>query len=211
MAVPGMYTARLTVEGKPYTAPFEVKYDPRFIGENDRSSAQDEIARADIAGIEEQVKLALKVRDDITSVSSAVERLRTVRKQLAERNELLKDNASASELLRASKELITKLDALEEKLHNPKAQVSYDILAMKGGAKLYSQLIWLYNLLLDSDGAPTQGVKEVYAEQTSELHKLAGELDNLFASDVVRLNSMAKGIDVPGVIVPPPGSGIKKP
>ena len=30
--------------------------------------------------------------------------------------------------------------ALEEKLHNPKAKVTYDILAQKGGAKLYSQL-----------------------------------------------------------------------
>src|SRR5262249_46425257 len=158
------------------------------------------LARADIAGIEAQIKLALKVRDDITRLSSSVERLRTVRKQLAERNDLLKDNPAASELVKVSKELIAKFDALEEKLHNPKAQVSYDILAMKGGAKLYSQLVWLYNLLLDSDGAPTQGVKEVYTEQSNELNKLEGELDSLFNGDVVRLNNRAKGIDVPGVI-----------
>src|SRR5207244_8846213 len=68
-----------------------------------------------------------------------------------------------------------KLDALEEKLHNPKAQVAYDILAMKGGAKLYSQLIFLYNLLLESDGAPTQGIREVHAEQSAELHRLRSE------------------------------------
>jgi hypothetical protein len=91
---------------------------------------------------------------------------------------------------------------LEEKLHNPKAQVSYDILAMKGGAKLYSQLIFLYNLLLESDGAPTQGVKDVYAEQAAELHKLEKEFDSLAGGDVARLNQEAKKIDVPGVLVP---------
>jgi hypothetical protein len=135
-------------------------------------------------------------------VSGIVERLRAIHKQLADRNELLKDNAAAAPLVKSSKELIVKLDALEEKLHNPKAQVAYDILAMKGGAKLYSQLIFLYSLLLDSDGAPTQGVKDVYAEQVIELRKLEKDFDALVNGDVVRLNQEAKKIDVPGVLVP---------
>lgn len=210
MVLPGAYTARLTVEGKTYSSPLEVKFDPRMQRDGNGPAARDEIARADMEGIEAQIKLALQVRDDITRISNAVERLRTVRKQLAERNELLKDNPSASELAKASKDLVAKLDALEEKLHNPKAQVSYDILAMKGGAKLYSQLVWLYNLLLDSDGSPTQGVKEVYAEQAGELRKLESDLNTLFDTDVAHLNSQAKQIDVPGVIVPRPGSGATK-
>ncbi len=51
------------------------------------------------------------------------------------RNELLDGDAKAEPLVKASKELIAKLDALEEKLHNPKAKVAYDILAAKGGAE----------------------------------------------------------------------------
>jgi len=73
---------------------------------------------------------------------------------------------------------------------------------MKGGAKLYSQLIWLYNLLLDSDGAPTQGIKTTYADQTAELRTLDKEFDALVAGDLARLNEEAKKLDVPGVIVP---------
>jgi hypothetical protein len=156
----------------------------------------------DLPAIEEQVKLTLAVRDEITRLTATVERLRAVRKQLADRNELLKDNTSAAGLVKSSKELIAKLDALEEKLHNPKAQVAYDILAMKGGAKLYSQLIFLYNLLLDSDGAPTQGVKEVHSEQAAELAKLEKEFDALVSGDVSHLNQEAKKLDVPGVLVP---------
>jgi photosystem II stability/assembly factor-like uncharacterized protein len=194
LAAPGRYTVRLTVDGKSLTQPLEIKADPRLRSED--------AARTDLAAVEEQVKMTLAVRDEITRLSGTVERLRAVRKQLADRNELLKDNTSAAALVKSSKELIAKLDALEEKLHNPKAQVSYDILAMKGGAKLYSQLIFLYNLLLDSDGAPTQGVKDVHAEQAAELAKLQKEFDSLVGGDVARNNEEAKKIDVPGVLVP---------
>jgi photosystem II stability/assembly factor-like uncharacterized protein len=194
LAAPGRYTVRLTVDGKSLTQPLEIKPDPRL--------HLDAAEYTDLPAIEEQVKLTLAIRDEITRLSATVERLRAVRKQLADRNELLKDNTSAAELVKSSKELIAKLDALEEKLHNPKAQVAYDILAMKGGAKLYSQLIFLYNLLLDSDGAPTQGVREVHAEQAAELSNLEKEFDSLTSGDVVRLNEVAKKIDVPGVLVP---------
>jgi photosystem II stability/assembly factor-like uncharacterized protein len=209
MVTPGVYTLKLTVEGKAYTSPLEVKRDPRLTGPNGAPLVHNNGARTDPAGLEEQLKLALKVRDDISRLSSVVERLRTVRKQLADRNELLKDNTTTAELVKVSKALVAKLDALEEKLHNPKAQVSYDILAMKGGAKLYSQLTWLYNLLLDSDGAPTQGVKEVYAEQAGELRQLEKEFDLLVTSELARLNQDAKKLDVPGVVVPASRSSAK--
>ena len=56
--------------------------------------------------------------------------------------------------------MIAKLDALEARLHNPRAKVTYDILAMKGGAQLYSNLGWLYGSVLEGDGPPTQGMRE---------------------------------------------------
>jgi photosystem II stability/assembly factor-like uncharacterized protein len=195
MAAPGHYKLTLTAEGKTYTASLEIKPDPRL--------HSDDAARTDPASLNAQVQLALKVRDDITRLTTLVERLRAVRKQLTDRNELLKENPGATSLVKSSKELIDKLNALEAKLHNPKAQVAYDILAMKGGAKLYSQLIWLYNLLLDSDGAPTQGVREIYAEQSAALQKLDHEFGELAAGEVARLNQEAKKLDLPTVFVPP--------
>ena len=52
-------------------------------------------------------------------------------------------------LVKQAKELMTKLDDLESKLHNPKAKVAYDILAFQGGAKLYSQLGYLFEIVKD--------------------------------------------------------------
>jgi hypothetical protein len=80
--------------------------------------------------------------------------------------------------------------------------VAYDILAMKGGAKLYSQLAYLFDVARDADGAPTQGLREVYAEQSQELQKYDTELRTLFSGELAKLNDLAKKMDVPVVYVP---------
>jgi photosystem II stability/assembly factor-like uncharacterized protein len=200
LVLPGLYTLKLTVEGKEYTAPLQVKPDPRV------STAQATSSRAGAAlspaGLEEQLKLALAMRDDITRLSGIVQRLRAVRKQLADRNDLLRDDAKVALLVKTAKELIGKLDDLEGRLHNPKAQVIYDLLAQKGGTKLYSQLTGLYSFIRDSDGAPAQGTKKVYAEQSAELKKLEAAFNHLLSADLRRLNALAKQLNVPGTIVP---------
>src|SRR6202035_4434057 len=102
--------------------------------------------------------------------------------------------------LKAGKALAAKLDELEGKLHNPKAKVSYDILAQKGGAQLYSQLAWLFELIKDGDGKPTQGLLAVHAEQSSLLKKYVSAWQALVKEDVARLNALARKLDLPGVI-----------
>src|SRR4029077_13956819 len=106
--------------------------------------------------------------------------------------------------LAANKKLVEKLDALEEKLHNPKAKTVYDILAQKGGAKLYSQYTSLYSFALDADGPPTQGMKDVYTEINQELKKLLVEWIALRDADVTKYNEQSRKLDMPGVFVPTP-------
>src|SRR5439155_1936642 len=144
----------------------------------------------------------LALRDDINSLTSTVTIMRSIKKQLAERAEILKDEAAAKSLLDANKKLVEKLDALEEKLHNPKAKTVYDILAQQGGAKLYSQYTSLYSFALDADGPPTQGMKDVYAELSAELKKLAADWAALRETDVAKYNEESKKLDVPGVYIP---------
>jgi hypothetical protein len=113
----------------------------------------------------------------------------------------LNGNGKAEPLVNQSQRLMAKADKLEEKLHNPNAQVVYDILAQKGGAKLYSQLGALYEWITDSDGPITQGMREVYAERSQELERLGGEFD-ILVSELVRLNELARNLEIPSVIVP---------
>ena len=94
------------------------------------------------------------------------------------------------------------LDALEEKFHNPKAKVSYDILAQKGGAQLYSQLASLFETAKDADGAPTEGLRDVFKEQAGLLEQYEKAWKELTESDLKALNERAGKLGYPIVIVP---------
>jgi len=97
--------------------------------------------------------------------------------------------------------MITRLSDLEAKFHNPKAEVVYDILAFRGGVQLYSRLAGLYEAASGTDGAPTQGVRELFAEQRKELDSRDTDLKKLLDDDLGTLNAMAKKLDLPTVIL----------
>lgn len=198
-AVPGTYTARLTVHGGKTEKPektgttqetsFKVLPDPRS-----QVSQQD---------LEEQLRFSLQVRDEVTRLTRTVLKLQTVRKQLASRNDLLKGETRAGALIKSSQELIGKLDDLEARIHNPKAEIVYDILAMKGGAKLYSRLSPMLDYVKDGSGPPTQGMRQVLAAESKELDGYAAELQGLLDKDLAALNQTAGGLGVPVIYVPP--------
>ena len=98
--------------------------------------------------------------------------------------------------------MIVKLDDLEARLHNPKAEIAYDVLAQRGGSKLYSRLAPFLGWVTSGNGAPTQGAKEVFAEQEKELAGYEAELESLLTKDVVALNATASQLGVPGIYVP---------
>ncbi len=187
MVLPGVYTLKLVIDGKTLEQKVEVTPDPRFKSPTEFADAH---------------KLALQLRDDISKCSNIVIALQSARKQIKERVELLKDNPKATDWSKQARDAVKKLDTLEEQLHNPKAQVTYDILAMKGGAKLYSQLAPLYDVVRDSDGPVSQGMREVYAEHAKELARLSIAWDRLLADEIARLNADARNLEQPAVIVP---------
>jgi len=188
MALPGTYTARLTVDGKTQQVPFKILPDPRAT-----ASPQD---------MEEQLRFSLQVRDEVTRLTRTVLKLQSVRKQLANRNDLLKGNAQADALVKSSQDLITKLDDLEARMHNPKAEITYDVLAMKGGAKLYSRLAPLFDTANSGSGAPTQGMRQVLAAQSKELDGYTAELQGLLDKDLAALNQTAGQLGVPTIYIP---------
>src|SRR5262249_38314165 len=140
--------------------------------------------------------------DDISRLVHVVEQIHSVRKQLTERSVLLEKDPKADRLVAATKALLPRLTELEEHLHNPQATVVDAILAQKGGARLYSQLAWLFEMLKASDGAPTQGVRETYAEQTKLLDDYEEQWSKMCDGPLTQLNDLAKKLGDPEVIVP---------
>ncbi len=190
-ALPGRYKVMLTVDGESSTESFEVLADPRF-------ERTPEVARNE----EAQLAFSLEVADAITRLTRSVERLRTARKQLAARNELITNEERAKELIARSKDLIGRLDDLEAKFHNPKAEAVYDILAKRGGAQLYSRIAPLFSAINQAFGAPTQGTREEFVRQKATLDGLVQSLDGLLTDDLAKLNESAGTLGLPIVWLP---------
>ncbi|HJR59607.1 MAG TPA: hypothetical protein VJ813_09420 [Vicinamibacterales bacterium] len=188
-AVPGGYTVRLTAGGKTLTAPLQVVGDPR-----------DPLAQA---ALEAQLAFSLRVRDTITRLTALVTSMRSVKEQLAARGKALdarKAEAPIAALLKAGDTVVEKIDALEARLHNPRAQVSYDILAERGGARLYSRLSPLQMWAVGGEGPPTEGMQQVLAEYEKELAPIERDVQALFSKDVADVNARAKALGLEYVI-----------
>jgi hypothetical protein len=188
--VPGKYTLKLNLDGKLLTSSVEVRLDPRV---TDTS-----------AELRERYELALKIYEEIGKLAQTVIELRSVRHQLQHRLEIIKEMSKTKDWGKQATTLLGKLDDLEARLHNPRAAVTYDILAQKGGAKLYSQLVPVYNIVIESDGPVTQGLRDVYADHVKELRALEAEWRALRETEVPRLNAEARKLDLPVILVPHP-------
>jgi hypothetical protein len=127
----------------------------------------------------------------MTEIAQMVETIRAVRDQISARDRLLKDRDGARELVDAGASLVGQLDAIEETIHNPHAEVSYDILGGRnGGAQLYSRLSWLFEGTREHDGPPTQGMLEVGAELTEELASQRQALQGVLDTGLKEMNRL---------------------
>jgi hypothetical protein len=192
VAVPGSYTVKLTVAGKTLSAPLKVVADPR-----------GDLPAADLMA---QTTFALRVRDDISKLADLVNQVRAVRDQLKSHNTALesrKNQEGIDALIRASQAAIKRTEEMEAKFHNPTAEVVYDILAMRGGAQLYSRLSPLQGWAAEANGVPTSGMMQVLVEQEKELAALEAETRQFLDADVASINQRASRLGVPFVVVKP--------
>lgn len=188
LALPGTYTLKLNVDGKTVTAPLVVKPDPR--------------ANVPQADLDAQLAFALEIRDTISRLTAQVNRLRAIRDQLRAQGAALAGQPRAGDIVALSASLASRIDALEAEIHNPTAEVVYDILAMKGGTKLYSRLSPLMGWASEGDGRPTQGMRDVFGEQKRELDRWQTKVEALISADVSALNEKARALGLGFVFVP---------
>ena len=189
MVAPGKYTLRLVAAGTTLEQPVEVRADPR-------STIAPEALQANIA-------FGVALRDAMDRALGYIDAVRAIREQTVDLRRRTESNAAASQLRATADTVIARTTAIEAELHNPGAQVVYDILAgREGGAKLYSQLSPLYSWAIQSDDAPTQGMRERKAWLDGELARIGAEITALRAGEVARMEDEATALALPRVIVP---------
>lgn len=190
MALPGEYRVVLKVGEEVESAQLSVRADPR--------------QQVEELSLHHQLDFALEVRNTITSVTRSVEKIRGIRKQLREHCALLEGNSEAGAIIGVAERLQGLLDEIEGRLHNTEALIAYDILAQKGGAKLYARLDAISLWTNSADGAPPQGMQELFADQKEEVNQCLRELDEFIANALADYNREASRLSFPTVYL---GSG----
>ncbi|HEX6160707.1 MAG TPA: glycosyl hydrolase, partial [Thermoanaerobaculia bacterium] len=110
--VPGTYTVRLTVGDDVQTAQARLVADPR--------------SAATQADLQAQHDLLLAIRNKLTEVHTQIERIRTVRKQLADLRTRVGRDEAGKPIVEATKALDKKMTAIEETLYQTKNRSPQD-------------------------------------------------------------------------------------
>ncbi len=191
LAAPGTYGLRLTAGGRSVDSALPVLPDPRIVPSE--------------ADYQAQVAFAERVLAAISRIGSAVEEIRSIRDQVADFVSRLDAVGGQPALVASGRAILAELRGIETKLHNPDAEVVYDILARPGGAQTLSVLTWLYGTGLDDSGfPPTQGQREVFAEEMTKIEALERRLETLKSGELANLEQLARAVGVPRILPPPP-------
>ncbi|HET9839783.1 MAG TPA: hypothetical protein VFR84_16270 [Candidatus Angelobacter sp.] len=115
-ALPGTYKIAVTVHGKTETQTVEVQTDPRFKLDNNAMQAQ--------------LKLGLELRDEVSAMNEALNRLNRLHKQIGSLQEILTSeesqdgatNVAYKPVLEEARALDKKILAMQEPLYNSEVQ-----------------------------------------------------------------------------------------
>jgi photosystem II stability/assembly factor-like uncharacterized protein len=180
---PGKYQLKLTVAGKASTADVELTKDPRI------SASQ--------ADLEKQQEFALRIRDRVGAGDDAVNQIRSVRGQLEALKKRLSADASAKPILDSADALIKKMNAVEEKIIQPKSKSGEDPLNYP--IQVADQLAALQETVESADTAPTQASFTVYEELNSRLEAQLAAWHEIQSKDLAALNAAIQKANIPAI------------
>jgi hypothetical protein len=126
LAVPGTYTARLTVDGKSYSHSFDVIADPAL------TTAQ--------ADLEASLQTQLKIRGDMNETVHMINRLEVMRHALEEQTKTAAGDAARQQALAAMNDKLLGIETMLISRENLNSDDKYFVTA----DKVYLNLIWLY-------------------------------------------------------------------
>jgi hypothetical protein len=183
MALPGKYTARLNVGGKSFTAPIEVKLDPRVT--------------TSMADLQKQFDLMVKVRELLGAAHAGVLEMRNVRAQMVALRKQLARNDKSKPALDLMDAIEKKMAPAEAELIEVRAKTSQDMCNYP--TKLNSKVAWLDNVVDSADTAPTKQSYEFFDLMKGIADKQLAAWKEIVAKDVAALNEWMKKENIPAV------------
>jgi hypothetical protein len=191
IAVPGNYQVRLTVRGKSYTAPLEIKPDPRI-----RATQQD---------LEKQFDLLMQIRERVTQAHDTINQIRDIRGQITGLNKRLEGQPQAKAVAEAGKQLDKKMTEVEEVLVQTKAKSNQDVLNYP--IRLNNYLVALGGVVASADGSPTQASYDVFGALSKQLDEQLAKWKTILSTDVAAYNEAVQKQNIPAIIPSKPVPG----
>jgi photosystem II stability/assembly factor-like uncharacterized protein len=184
-ALPGTYKIAVTVNGKIETQSVEVQTDPRF--------------KLDPAAMQAQFKLAMELRDEVSALNEALNRLGNLHKQIGSLQEMLGGeengegavNVSYKPVLEEARALDKKLQALETPLYNTETQPGSqdDIHYLQ---RFHDKLQGLMRSVMGGFGEPPKEIQiEAAAEARKELETHLQQFNSFLNTEVAAFNKKA--------------------
>jgi photosystem II stability/assembly factor-like uncharacterized protein len=173
LALPGMYRARLSVDGRVQTQPFDIRIDPRVRG----------VTQADL---QRRFDLALQIRDKVSQANEAVLLIRGIRKQIAD--DLSKTNDPA--VVASAQKLDQRLAAIEGEIYQVQNRSSQDPLNFP--IKLNNKLAALGGVIESAEAAPTDQSLQTFAQMSQQLDRQLAALEQALGQELPPLNAELK-------------------
>jgi len=174
LVMPGTYQIKLTVAGKASTASAEISKDPR-VG----------VSAADL---EKQNELAMRIWSRVSAGHEAVNQIRSVRGQLEALKKRIGADAAAKPVLDAADALKKKMDAVEEKIIQPKSKSGEDPLNYP--IQVADQLMALQGTVESADAAPTAQCYVAFDELNGRLETQLAAWKVIQSKDLAALNEL---------------------
>ena len=179
---PGTYQVRLTVEGHSQTQSFELLKDPRIT-----ASDQD---------MQEQSALLIRIRDKLSETHDAVDRVRSVRRQVDEWVARSMGHDACERVSGAADLLKNKLSSIEEELIQVKGTDDLDRLSLP--ARLNAKLAELTSVPASADVAPTQQSYDVFNDLSARVDAQLRRLQAIDA-DVAAFVKLVHEMEIPAI------------
>ncbi|MBS3819611.1 glycosyl hydrolase [bacterium] len=184
-AIPGTYKVKLTVGDKEMVQSWEWKKDPRI------STTQEEYKK--------QFDFLIEIRDKVSEVNKAINRLRRVKKQVHELTHKVKELPQGEKIIQKGKTLLKKLQEIEDVLIQSKSESPQDPLNYP--IKLDNQIAALASVVASADAAPTEQSYEAFQKLSEKADAQLAKLEEVLNSGIPALNQMAKEANVPLILI----------
>ena len=182
LAPPGSYSVRLTVGHSAFEEPFDLLKDPR-------SGATQE-------ALDAQFELLIKIRDRLSEVHDAAEKIRRIRGQVDAWEERASGRPEGEAVSAAAKSLKEGLSRIESELVATKPPPG----SLRGeSVRLNGRLVTLAGVVASADWTPPNQARAIFAELSDQIDERLRELQRVVDTDIAAFAKLIQDSGTPTI------------